>query len=106
LQTQKYDFYSIYIVIVHDSTRFYCTICTRSSKGFKNHAGLQRHETSKYSIYNLLPNHIQQIPELELCHLKDTIIKELQKKFKNHYYAVEKQVFSLHCSKNTFVGLF
>ncbi|CAG8771788.1 11479_t:CDS:1, partial [Gigaspora margarita] len=41
-----------------------------------------------------------------LCHLKDTIIKELQKRLKNHHRAVEKQVFSLHCSENAFVGLF
>ncbi|KAF0520286.1 hypothetical protein F8M41_016415 [Gigaspora margarita] len=87
------------MVIVHDSTRFYCTICTRSSKGFKNHAGLQQHKTSKHSTYNLLPNHIQQIPESELCHLKDAIIKELQKKLKNHYHAVGKQVFSLYYSE-------
>ncbi|CAG8836022.1 39189_t:CDS:2 [Gigaspora margarita] len=42
----------------------------------------------------------------KLCHLKDAIIKELQKKLKNHYRAVGKQVFSLHCSENAFVGLF
>ncbi|CAG8840728.1 35530_t:CDS:1, partial [Gigaspora margarita] len=42
----------------------------------------------------------------ELCHLKDAIIKELQKKLKNHYRAIGKQVFSLHCSENAFVGLF
>ncbi|RIB00571.1 hypothetical protein C2G38_2163574 [Gigaspora rosea] len=93
------------MVIVRDSTGFYCTICT-PSKGFKNHAGLQRYKTSKHSTYNLLPNHIQQIPESELCHLKDAIIKELQKKLKNHYLAVGKQVFSLHCSENAFVCLF
>ncbi|CAG8795241.1 10301_t:CDS:1, partial [Dentiscutata erythropus] len=65
-----------------------------------------RHETLKYASYNLLPNHIQQIPELELNHLRKAIIKELQKKLKNHYHAVGEQVFSVHCSENAFVGIF
>ncbi|RIB30953.1 hypothetical protein C2G38_2151392 [Gigaspora rosea] len=83
-----------------------CYLSYHEIDRFKNHAGLQRHETSKHSTYNLLPNHIQQIPESELCHLKDAIIKELQKRLKNHHRAVGKQVFSLHCSENAFVGLF
>ncbi|CAG8503263.1 166_t:CDS:2 [Scutellospora calospora] len=92
--------------MVRDSIRFYCTICTRSKKGYKSYSGLQRHETSKHASYNLLPNHIQQIPKSELDHLKNAIIKELQKKLKNHYRAIGEQVFSIHCSENAFVGIF
>jgi len=88
-----------------DLTKLYCTICTRS-RGFKNHAGLQRHETLQHASYTKLPSHIQQVPESELCHLKNTIVKELQKKLKNHYRAVGEQVFSLHCSENAFVSIF
>ncbi|CAG8726151.1 18054_t:CDS:1, partial [Acaulospora morrowiae] len=69
-------------------------------------SGLQRHETIKHSTYNLLPNHIQKIPDLELSHLKNVIVKELQKRLKNNYHAVGEQVFSLHCSENAFVGIF
>ncbi|CAG8845677.1 27627_t:CDS:2, partial [Racocetra persica] len=47
-----------------------------------------------------------QIPESELLYLKNVVIKELQKRLKNHHHAVGKQVFSLHCSENAFVGLF
>ena len=92
--------------MLRDPARFYCTICTRSSKGYKSHAGLQRYETSKHATYNLLPSHIQRIPESELCHLKNVIVKELQKRLKNHYYAIGEQVFSLHCSEDAFVGIF
>ncbi|CAG8670273.1 14672_t:CDS:2, partial [Racocetra fulgida] len=60
--------------------------------GFKNYAGLQRHETSKHATYNLLPNHIQSIPESELLHLKNAVIKELQKRLKNYHRAVGKQL--------------
>ncbi|CAG8795015.1 36455_t:CDS:1, partial [Gigaspora margarita] len=42
----------------------------------------------------------------ELNHLRNTIIKELQKKLKNHYRAIGEQVFSMHCSENAFVGIF
>ncbi|CAG8471618.1 23848_t:CDS:2, partial [Gigaspora rosea] len=65
-----------------------------------------RHKILKHASYNLLPNHIQQIPKSELNHLRNAIIKELQKKLKNHYRAVGEQVFSMHCSKNAFVGIF
>lgn len=93
--------------IVQDPTRFYCSICTkRRTKGFKNRSGLQRHETLKHKSYNTLPPHIQQIPNSELLHLKQAIIKELQKRLKNHHTAVGEQVFSLHCSENAFVGIF
>ncbi|GET04505.1 hypothetical protein GLOIN_2v1726589 [Rhizophagus clarus] len=43
------------------------------------------------------------IPNSELSHLKKAIIKELQKCLKNHYTAVKKQVFSIHCSEDAFV---
>ncbi len=89
-----------------NSNRFFCGICTRSFKGFKSHAGLQRHETTKHAMHNLIPNHIKQLPKSELCHLKCVIVKELQKKLKNHYRAVGEQVFSLHCSEDAFVGIF
>ncbi|CAG8841611.1 7565_t:CDS:1, partial [Gigaspora margarita] len=65
-----------------------------------------RHKTLKHASYNLLPNHIQQIPESELNHLRNAIIKKLQKKLKNHYRAVGEQVFLMHCSENAFVGIF
>jgi hypothetical protein len=38
--------------------------------------------------------------------LKNVIVKKLQKRLKNYYRAIEEQVFSLHCSENTFVGVF
>ncbi|CAG8750949.1 35135_t:CDS:2, partial [Gigaspora margarita] len=62
-----------------------------------------QHKILKHVSYNLLPNHIQQIPESELNYLRNAIIKELQKKLKNYYYAIEKQVFLMHCSENAFV---
>ncbi|CAG8778038.1 16705_t:CDS:2, partial [Dentiscutata heterogama] len=42
-------------------------------------------------------------PEHELHHIKNAIVKELQKWLKNHYSKVENQVFSIHYSKNSFV---
>jgi hypothetical protein len=78
-----------------DSTRLYCSICKRHIKGFKNRSGLQRHETLKHMFYNTIPSHIQLVPDSELSHLKNAIIKELQKRLKNHYTAVGKQVFSV-----------
>ncbi|CAB4385977.1 unnamed protein product [Rhizophagus irregularis] len=89
-----------------DSTRLYCSICKRCVKGFKNRSGLQRHETLKHVSYNTLPSHIQPVSESELSHLKKAIIKELQKRLKNHHTAVGKQVFSIHCSEDAFVGIF
>ncbi|CAB4440059.1 unnamed protein product [Rhizophagus irregularis] len=89
-----------------DSTRLYCSICKRRVKGFKNRSGLQRHETLKHVSYNTLPSHIQPVSESELSHLKKAIIKELQKRLKNHHTAVGKQVFSIHCSEDAFVGIF
>ncbi|CAB4394465.1 unnamed protein product [Rhizophagus irregularis] len=89
-----------------DSTRLYCSICKRRIKGFKNRSGLQRHETLKHVSYNTLPSHIQPVSESELSHLKKTIIKELQKRLKNHHTTVGKQVFSIHCSEDAFVGIF
>ncbi|POG58950.1 hypothetical protein GLOIN_2v1488230 [Rhizophagus irregularis DAOM 181602=DAOM 197198] len=89
-----------------DSTRLYCSICKRRVKGFKNRSGLQRHETLKNVSYNTLPSHIQPVSESELSHLKKAIIKELQKRLKNHHTAVGKQVFSIHCSEDAFVGIF
>ncbi|GET03911.1 hypothetical protein GLOIN_2v1726589 [Rhizophagus clarus] len=91
---------------MQDSTKLYCSICKRYVKGFKNRSGLQRHETLKHTSYNTLPSHIQPVPDSELSHLKKTIIKELQKRLKNHYTAVGKQVFSIHCSEDAFVGIF
>ena|SRR2546429_1539528 len=91
---------------VQDPTRFYCSICTRRTKGFKSRSGLQRHETLKHISYNKLPSHIQPISDSELSHLKKAIIKELQKRLKNNYTAVGEQTFSLHCSENAFVGVF
>ncbi|CAB4378906.1 unnamed protein product [Rhizophagus irregularis] len=89
-----------------DSTRLYCSICKRRVKGFKNRSGLQRHETLKHVSYNTLPSHIQPVSESELSHLKKAIIKELQKRLKNHHTAVGKQVFSIHCSEDAFVSIF
>ena len=67
---------------------------------------MQQYETFKHVTYNLLPSHIQQIPESKFCHLKSVIVKELKKRLKNHYRAVGEQVFSLHCSEDAFVGIF
>ncbi|PKY54516.1 hypothetical protein RhiirA4_473375 [Rhizophagus irregularis] len=89
-----------------DSTRLYCSICKRRVKGFKNRSGLQRHETLKHSSYNTLPSHLQPVSDSELSHLKKAIVKELQKRLKNHHNAVGKQVFSIHCSEDAFVGIF
>ncbi|CAB4375035.1 unnamed protein product [Rhizophagus irregularis] len=91
---------------IQDPAKFYCSICTRRTKGFKTRSGLQRHETLKHISYNKLPSHIQQISNSELFHLKNAIIKELQKRLKNNYTAVGEQTFSLHCSENAFVGVF
>jgi hypothetical protein len=46
-------------------------------------------------FYNTIPSHIRPVPDSELSHLKNAIIKELQKRLKNHYTAVGKQVFSV-----------
>jgi hypothetical protein len=62
-----------------DPAKFYCSICTRRTKGFKTRSGLQRHETLKHISYNKLPSHIQPISNSELSHLRNAIIKELQK---------------------------
>ena len=86
--------------------KFYCSICTRRTKGFKSKSGLQRHETLKHISYNTLPSHIRSVPDSELSHLKKAIIKELQKRLKNHYNAVGEQSFSLHCSEDAFIGIF
>ncbi|PKK66537.1 hypothetical protein RhiirC2_868251 [Rhizophagus irregularis] len=98
--------FSFLVMSTQDSTRLYCSICKRRVKGFKNRSGLQRHETLKHMFYNTLPSHIQPVPDSELSHLKKAIIKELQKRLKNHYTAVGKQVFSVHCSEDAFVGIF
>ncbi|CAB5175839.1 unnamed protein product [Rhizophagus irregularis] len=92
--------------MIRDPAKFYCSICTRRTKGFKTRSGLQRHETLKHISYNKLPSHIQQISNSELSHLKSAIIKELQKVLRNNYTAVGEQTFSLHCSENAFVGVF
>ncbi|GBC40482.2 uncharacterized protein OCT59_012500 [Rhizophagus irregularis] len=89
-----------------DSTKLYCSICKRRAKGFKNRSGLQRHETLKHVSYNTLPSHVRSVPNSELSHLKKAIIKELQKRLKNHHTAVGKQVFSIHCSEDAFVSIF
>jgi hypothetical protein len=91
---------------VQDLAKLKCTICTRRKKGFKSRAGLQRHETLKHSTYNILPPHIQPVSDSELLHLKKAIIKELQKRLKNHHNAVGEQFFSIYCSENSFVGIF
>jgi len=90
-----------------DPVRLYCSICKkRTRKGFKSHSGLQRHETLKHIKYNTLPPHIQPVSNSELSHLRKAIIKELQKRLKNHHTAVGKQTFSIHCSEDAFVGIF
>jgi hypothetical protein len=90
-----------------EPARLYCSICKkRTKKGFKSRSGLQRHETLKHIKYNTLPSHIQPVPESELSHLKKAIVKELQKRLKNHHTAVGEQTFSIHCSEDAFVGLF
>ena len=38
--------------------------------------------------------------------MKKVIIKELQKRLKNHHTAIGKQTFSLHCSEDAFVSVF
>ena len=38
--------------------------------------------------------------------MKRAIIKELQKRLKNHHTAVGEQIFSLQCSEDDFVGVF
>ncbi|RIB29799.1 hypothetical protein C2G38_938563 [Gigaspora rosea] len=86
-------------------TRFRCTICD-SKRTFKSKAGLQRHESLKHSNYKEIPAHILLVPKNELYHIKNTMVKELQKRLKNHYSKVGKQVFSIHCSENRFVGIF
>ena len=91
---------------VQDLAKLKCTICTRRIKGFKSHIGLQRHETLKHSTYNILPPHIQPVSGSELLHLKKAIIKELQKRLKNHHNAVGKQSFSIYCNEDAFVGIF
>ncbi|CAB5391892.1 uncharacterized protein OCT59_010323 [Rhizophagus irregularis] len=42
----------------------------------------------------------------ELTHLKKAIIKELQKRLKNHHNAIGEQSFSIHCSEDAFIGIF
>ncbi|CAG8856011.1 30626_t:CDS:1, partial [Gigaspora margarita] len=69
-------------------------------------AGLQRHENIKHSDYKNIPTHILLVPEYELLHVKHVIVKELQKRLKNHYSNKGEQVFSIHCSENCFVGIF
>ncbi|CAG8723534.1 4188_t:CDS:2, partial [Rhizophagus irregularis] len=76
------------------------------ASGFKSKSGLQRHETLKHSSYNNLPPHIQPVPDSELTHLKKAIIKELQKRLKNHHNAIGEQSFSIHCSEDAFIGIF
>ncbi|CAB4477028.1 hypothetical protein RhiirA1_446684 [Rhizophagus irregularis] len=52
------------------------------------------------------PQHICSVSKSELLHLKRIIVKELQKRLKNHHTAVGEQTFSIHCSEDAFVGLF
>src|ERR1043165_6156780 len=92
--------------MTRDSAKFYCSICTRRTKGFKSRSGLQRHETLKHISYNKVLAHIQPVSDTELTHLKKAIIKELQKRLKNNHTAVGEQSFSLHCSEDAFVGIF
>ncbi|CAG8706386.1 15346_t:CDS:1, partial [Cetraspora pellucida] len=87
------------------STRVRCTLCN-NKRTFKSKTGLQRHENLKHSNYKEIPAHILLVPEYELNHIKNVIVKELQKRLKNHYSKKEKQVFSIHCSENSFVGIF
>ena len=67
---------------------------------------MQRHETLKHISYNTIPSHVRPVSESELLHLKKAIIKELQKRLKNHHTAIGEQTFSLHCSEDAFVGVF
>ena len=60
----------------------------------------------KHSNYKEIHTHILLVPEHELYHIKNAMIKELQKRLKNHYSKVGNQVFSIHCSENSFVGIF
>ncbi|CAG8692380.1 16794_t:CDS:2, partial [Cetraspora pellucida] len=39
-----------------------------------------------------IPTHILLVPEYELHHIKNAIVKELQKRLKNHYSKVENQL--------------
>ncbi|CAG8722103.1 7103_t:CDS:1 [Dentiscutata erythropus] len=86
-------------------TCFRYTICN-SKRTFKSKAGLQQHESLKHYNYKEISAHILLVPEYKLHHIKNAIIKELQKQLKNHYSKVENQVFSIHCSENSFVGIF
>src|SRR5437763_10962542 len=81
------------------------SLCTKK-KTYKNRGGLQRHETLKHSNHNIPPTHILPVSEHELSHLKKVIVRKLGKRLKNHHSAVGKQVFSVHCSKHAFVGMF
>jgi len=87
------------------STRVRCTLCN-NKKTFKSKAGLQRHENLKHSNYKEIPACILLVPKHELDHIKNVIVKELQKRLKNHYSKRGKQVFSIHCSEHSFVGIF
>ncbi|CAG8610267.1 2828_t:CDS:2 [Dentiscutata heterogama] len=60
---------------------FCYTICD-SKRTFKSKAGLQRHESLKHSNYKKISAHILLIPEHELQHIKNTMIKELQNQLK------------------------
>ncbi|CAB5374271.1 unnamed protein product [Rhizophagus irregularis] len=90
-------------MFTQDSIKLYCSICKSRAKGFKNRSGLQRHETLKYMSYNTFLSYVRLVLNSELSHLKKAIIKELQKRLKNHHTAVGKQVFSIHCSEDAFV---
>ncbi|UZO22762.1 uncharacterized protein OCT59_015115 [Rhizophagus irregularis] len=63
-------------------------------------------QTLKHIAYNTPLQHIRSVPKSELLHLKRVIVKELQKRLKNHYTAVGEQTFSIYCSEDAFVGLF
>ena len=99
------DFQKFKMPIASTLTRFRCTICD-SKKTFKSEAGLQRHESLKHSNFKEILTHILLVLEHELHHIKNAIVKELQKRLKNHYSKVGNQVFSIHCSENSFVGIF
>ncbi|RIB22103.1 hypothetical protein C2G38_2174769 [Gigaspora rosea] len=91
--------------IASNLTRFPCTLCD-NNRTFKSKAGLQRHENIKHSDYKDIPTHILLVPEYELLHVKHVIVKEIQKRLKNHYSNKGGQVFSIHCSENCFIGIF
>ncbi|CAG8537027.1 11128_t:CDS:2 [Dentiscutata heterogama] len=83
------------------TSRFTCTLYTHL-QSYKTKCGLQYHETIKHKEHNILPSHILPLPNYELDYIKKIIVREIQKHLKKYHCTVRNQVFSLHCSENTF----